>query len=112
MSRCLLIAISSLLKTLCRIFNAYPRMDHTVQDATQGLITPLIRSLGSSHAKLLTLMRQCPPGSESLVLRILTIFTEHGRPSTQLVALVKSLINERDLDAKFLIPIIAEMDKV
>jgi symplekin len=87
-------------------------MDHTVQDATQGLITPLIRSLGSSHAKLLTLMRQCPPGSESLVLRILTIFTEHGRPSTQLVALVKSLINERDLDARFLIPIIAEMDKV
>ena len=30
----------------------------------------------------------------------------------QLVALVKSLVNERDLDAHFLIPIIAEMDKV
>ncbi|OBZ73776.1 Symplekin [Grifola frondosa] len=32
-------------------------------------------------------------------------------PSAQLVALVKALINERDLDARFLIPIIAEMDK-
>jgi len=46
-----------------------------------------------------------------LALRVLTIFTEHGRPSGPLVALVKSLITERDLDARFLIPIIAEMDK-
>jgi len=96
----------------CRIFLAYGNMDKTVQTAVQDLITPLIRSLGSSHGKLLTLMRQCPDGSESLALRVLTIFTEHGRPSSQLVALVKALINERDLDPRFLIPIIAEMDKV
>ncbi|KAJ6581382.1 Symplekin tight junction protein C terminal-domain-containing protein [Mycena capillaripes] len=96
---------------LDEIFSAYSRMDITVQEAIQKLITALIRSLGSSHGKLLTLMRTCPPGAESLALRVLTIFTEHGRPSTQLVALVKGLINERDLDARFLIPIIAEMDK-
>src|SRR5690606_22360778 len=35
-----------------------------------------------------------------------------GRPSAPLVAVVKGLINERPLDARFLIPIIAEMDKV
>lgn len=96
----------------CRIFAAYGQMDVTVQEAIQDLITALIRSLGSSHGKLLTLMRTCPTGSESLALRVLTIFTEHGRASAQLVALVKALINERDLDARFLIPIIAEMDKV
>ncbi|KAJ6493673.1 Symplekin tight junction protein C terminal-domain-containing protein [Mycena vitilis] len=96
---------------LDEIFSAYSHMDITVQEAIQKLITALIRSLGSSHGKLLTLMRTCPPGAESLALRVLTIFTEHGRPSTQLVALVKGLINERDLDARFLIPIIAEMDK-
>ncbi|KAF8216368.1 Symplekin tight junction protein C terminal-domain-containing protein [Mycena galopus ATCC 62051] len=96
---------------LDEIFNSYSHMDITVQEAVQKLITALIRSLGSSHGKLLTLMRHCPHGAESLALRILTIFTEHGRPSAQLVALVKSLISERDLDARFLIPIIAEMDK-
>ncbi|KAJ7733250.1 Symplekin tight junction protein C terminal-domain-containing protein [Mycena maculata] len=96
---------------LDEIFSAYSHMDTTVQEAIQKLITALIRSLGSSHGKLLTLMRTCPPGAESLALRVLTIFTEHGRPSAQLVALVKGLINERDLDARFLIPIIAEMDK-
>ncbi|KAJ7355393.1 Symplekin tight junction protein C terminal-domain-containing protein [Mycena albidolilacea] len=96
---------------LDEIFNSYSHMDITVQEAVQKLITALIRSLGSSHGKLLTLMRHCPTGAESLALRILTIFTEHGRPSAQLVALVKSLISERHLDARFLIPIIAEMDK-
>ncbi|KAJ7890667.1 Symplekin tight junction protein C terminal-domain-containing protein [Mycena olivaceomarginata] len=69
------------------IFNSYSHMDITVQEAVQKLITALIRSLGSSHGKLLTLMRHCPTGAESLALRILTIFTEHGRPSAQLVAL-------------------------
>ncbi|KIK60366.1 hypothetical protein GYMLUDRAFT_43667 [Collybiopsis luxurians FD-317 M1] len=93
------------------LFAAYGQMDVTVQEAIQELITALVRSLGSSHGKLLTLMRTCPPGAESLALRVLTVFTEHGRASPQLVALVKGLINERDLDARFLIPIIAEMDK-
>ncbi|KAK7061099.1 hypothetical protein VNI00_000835 [Paramarasmius palmivorus] len=96
---------------LDELFAAYGQMDETVQEAIQELITALIRSLGSSHSKLLTLMRNCPPGAEPLALRVLTIFTENGRPSPQLVALVKALLNERDLDARFLIPVIAEMDK-
>ena len=87
-------------------------MEESVQQTVQQLITPLVRALGPSHGKLLTLLRTFPPGAESLALRVLNIFTEHGRPSSQLVALVKSLVNERDLDARFLIPIIAEMDKV
>lgn len=83
-----------------------------MQETIQQLITPLVRALGPTHGKLLTLLRTFPPGAESLALRVLNIFTETGRPSAQLVALVKSLVNERDLDARFLIPIIAEMDKV
>ncbi|TFK51746.1 hypothetical protein OE88DRAFT_1679157 [Heliocybe sulcata] len=96
---------------LDEIFTSYGQMESHVQDTVKELITPLIRSLGSSHGKLLTLLRTFPPGAESLALRVLTIFTENGRPSPQLVALVKGLITERDLDARFLIPIIAEMDK-
>jgi len=96
---------------LDEIFEAYGHMDSSTQEVIQNLITPLVKSLGSSNGKLLTLMRTCPAGSESLALRVLAIFTESGRPSAQLVALVKGLISERDLDARFLIPIIAEMDK-
>ncbi|OSD03106.1 hypothetical protein PYCCODRAFT_296574 [Trametes coccinea BRFM310] len=93
------------------IFEAYGGMEVSVQETIQQLITPLIRALGASHGKLLTLLRTFPNGADSLALRVLTILTEHGRPSAQLVALVKSLVNERDLSARFLIPIIAEMDK-
>ncbi|KIK99799.1 hypothetical protein PAXRUDRAFT_822333 [Paxillus rubicundulus Ve08.2h10] len=96
---------------LDEIFATYGQMDVSIQEAIQDLVTALVKSLGSSNGKLLTLMRTCPLGSESLALRVLAIFTEHGRPSAQLVALVKGLISERDLDARFLIPIIAEMDK-
>jgi len=96
---------------LDEIFAAYGQMDVSVQNNIQELITPLIRALGSTHGKLLTLMRTFPPGAESLALRVVNIFTETGRPSSQLVALVKGLTAERDLDARFLIPIIAEMDK-
>ena len=87
-------------------------MDVSAQEQIQELISPLIRALGSSHGRLLTLLRTFPNGSESLALRIIAIFTDSGRPSTQLVTLVKALVSERDLDARFLIPIIAEMDKV
>lgn len=91
---------------------AYGQMDESVQKAMEELLTPLIRSLGPNHGKLLTLLRTFPSGAESLALRVLTILTESGRPSPPLVALVKALIQEKDLDARFLIPIIAEMDKV
>lgn len=87
-------------------------MDVTVQEAIQDLITALIKSMGPSHPKILTLLGTFPTGADTLALRILTIFTENGRPSPTIVSLVKSLIGERDLDARFLIPIIAEMDKV
>ncbi|KAH8111033.1 Symplekin tight junction protein C terminal-domain-containing protein [Phellopilus nigrolimitatus] len=96
---------------LDEIFDAYSQMDVTVQGAIQDLITALVRSLGPSHGKLQSLMRNFPAGAESLALRILTIFTENGRPSPPLVTLVKQLMSERELDARFLIPIIAEMDK-
>lgn len=95
-----------------RIFAVYGQMDPSVQESIQRLITPLIKSLGSNHGKLLTLLRTFPAGSDSLALRVLTIFTAQGRPSGTLVVLVKGLIAEKNLDARFLIPIIAEMDKV
>lgn len=87
-------------------------MDVTVQEAIQDLITALIKSMGPSHPKILTLLRTFPDGAHTLALRILTIFTDNGRPSPTIVSLVKGLIGERELDARFLIPIIAEMDKV
>lgn len=87
-------------------------MEKSVQEAVQDLITQLIRSLGPNHPRLSLLMRTFPTGADTLALRVLTIFTENARPTPAIVALVKGLMAERELDARFLIPIIAEMDKV
>ncbi|KAH7335182.1 Symplekin tight junction protein C terminal-domain-containing protein [Rhizoctonia solani] len=96
---------------LDEIFSAYVHMESTVQEAMQDLLAPLVRSLGPTNAKLLSLIKTFEPGAESLILRIIKILTENGRPNANLVALVKELIAERDLDARFLMPIIGEMDK-
>ncbi|KZV93110.1 hypothetical protein EXIGLDRAFT_674317 [Exidia glandulosa HHB12029] len=96
---------------LDEIFAAYGRMEASVQEAMQDLITQLVKSLGPNHGKLLTLLRTFPPGADSLALRVLNIFTENAKPTAPLVAVVKGLVAERDLDARFLIPIMAEMDK-
>jgi symplekin len=87
-------------------------MESSVQEAMQDLLAPLIRSLGATNSKLLTLIKSYERGAESLILRIIKILTENGRPNANLVALVKELISERNLDARFLMPIIGEMDKV
>jgi symplekin len=96
---------------LHRVFEAYGVMHASVQDTLQELITPLVKSLGPSHAKLLMCLRRFPPGADGLVLRVLRIFTDNGRPSAPLVALVKALVADRDLDVRFLVPIIGELDK-
>jgi symplekin len=51
-------------------------MDASVQDTIQALITPLVKSLELSHAKLLMCLRRFPVGADGLVLRVLRIFTD------------------------------------
>lgn len=68
--------------------------------------------MGPNHPKLLSLLRNYPEGAENLALRILHIFTDGQRATPSIVNLVKYLIAERGADARFLMLIIAEMDKV
>lgn len=87
-------------------------MESHVQKAISLHITPLIRLLGAQHPKIMSIIQKCPTGSEALVLRIVTILTEKGRPPAALVSLIKEMAAERDLSPRFLVPIIAEFNKV
>lgn len=95
---------------LDHIFKAYAKMTPEIQDALESLLTPLIQSLGAT-AKLLDLLRHFPPGAEKLALKILYILSSAGS-SLVLVNVVKGLMSERDIDPKFVIPIIGSLDKV
>lgn len=95
---------------LDHIFKAYANMSPELQDALEALLTPLIQSLGATP-KLLDLLRHFPPGAEKLALKILYILSSAGS-SLVLVNVVKGLMSERDIDPKFVIPIIGQLDKV
>jgi symplekin len=92
------------------IFLAYIDMRPEIQDALESLLTPLIQSLGPTR-ELLDQLRRFPPGAEKLALKVLYILSGAGS-SPVLVNVVKTLMAERDLNPKFVIPIIGQLDKV
>ncbi|KAL7425087.1 hypothetical protein Q5752_000775 [Cryptotrichosporon argae] len=91
------------------IFRLYPRMAADIQDALESLLTPLIQSLGANK-KLLDILKTFPPGADKLAVRVMAIMSAGGS-SPVLVSLVRSLMNERDLDPRFIIPVLGELDK-
>ncbi|TKY88669.1 hypothetical protein EX895_002300 [Sporisorium graminicola] len=95
---------------LDEIFAAYPRTPKFVQQAIETHIVNLIRALGSNHPRLLTLLRNFPDGADSLALCILKTLTEKTR-TPAIVELVKELVDTRDVDPRFLVPIMADLDK-
>lgn len=95
---------------LDELFMAYPRTPKFVQEAIETHIVNLIRALGPNHPRLLTLLRNFPDGADSLALCILKTLTEKIR-TPALVSLVKELVDTRDVDPRFLVPIMADLDK-
>ncbi|PWZ00387.1 hypothetical protein BCV70DRAFT_160633 [Testicularia cyperi] len=96
---------------LDEIFHAYPRTPAFVREAIEKHITDLVRALGSRHQRLLTLLRNFPPGTDALALCILKTLTEKNR-APAVVTLVKELMEARpDADPRFLVPIMADLDK-
>ncbi|EPQ28470.1 uncharacterized protein PFL1_03773 [Pseudozyma flocculosa PF-1] len=95
---------------LDEIFAAYPKMPMFIQVAIHKHIVNLIRALGPNNARLLTLLRNFPEGADSLALCIFKILTEKSR-TPALVSLVKELVDERDVDPRFLVPIMPDLDK-
>jgi symplekin len=92
------------------IFGLYPKLDQPIQDAVEDLLEPLIQSLGPTE-KLLSILRDFPEGADRLALKVVTILSAEGS-SPVLVGLLKGLMAERELDPRFIIPIIGELDKV
>lgn len=86
-------------------------MSKETQETIQTLFTPLIRSLGPNHPKILDIVENHPDGSEDLVFRVLAILTDKGKLPAALTALIKRLASEKELSPRFMMPIIAEFDK-
>ncbi|KAG2226315.1 hypothetical protein INT45_005987, partial [Circinella minor] len=96
---------------LDELFNVYIHASEQVQRFIRKHIFNLIKSIGMNSTKLLDTIRHFPPGGETLVIRILVTLCDTVRPTPELVSAVKSVYQERNLDAKFLIPIVSGLGK-
>ena len=74
------------------------------------LDTP-IRDIGMDSPELLSLVENCPKGSETLVTGIIRILTERQAPSPDLVNRVRDLYAKRVADVRFLVPVLNGLTK-
>ncbi|KAI8055522.1 Symplekin tight junction protein C terminal-domain-containing protein [Syncephalis plumigaleata] len=97
---------------LAGLFDVYIQCAASVQRIIRQQLYPLIKSIGMHSEYLLQLLQDFPKGGETLALRILIILTDKVAPSPRLVQTVKKVYKERELDARFLIPIVSGLDKM
>ncbi|KAK8844072.1 hypothetical protein IAR55_006866 [Kwoniella newhampshirensis] len=91
------------------IFRLYPKLAQPIQDAVEAQLMPLIQSMGPSE-KLLEILKAFPAGSEKLVMKVVALLSSEGA-SPVLVSLIKGLLSERELDPRFVVPIVGDLDK-
>ncbi|RZF35803.1 hypothetical protein LSTR_LSTR009219 [Laodelphax striatellus] len=75
------------------------------------LVEVPVRGMGMDSPQLLSLVEDCPKGSETLVTRVIHILTDKGVPSPELVAKVRELYQTRVSDVRFLIPVLNGLTK-
>ncbi|CAH7687393.1 Symplekin tight junction protein C terminal-domain-containing protein [Phakopsora pachyrhizi] len=76
------------------------------------LITPLIRTLGGKHGKIISLIQNCQSRSEALILRVLLILAEKGKLPASIVEVIKSMsASSNNLLPRFIIPTIGDLKK-
>ncbi|KAH9461781.1 hypothetical protein MJO29_003508 [Puccinia striiformis f. sp. tritici] len=97
------------------LFRSYPLMPLQVQELVNELITPLVRTLGGKHPKIISLIQNCEHGTEKIILRILSILTEKGKPPIGIIEAIKTLLATKQPDQfispRFIIPTIGELNK-
>jgi symplekin len=97
---------------VCSLFQTYSKMETTVQETLREIIIRPIHAIGPNNPKLLGYLKEYSETADSFVLGILNAFTDGNRPPQSIVSLVKTLLAEKGADARFLMLIIGEMDKV
>ncbi|KAG2209164.1 hypothetical protein INT47_005456 [Mucor saturninus] len=96
----------SLLKEL---FSVYIKASESVQKYIRLHMIKMIKAIGMKSSDLNKLIREFPPGGETLVIRILVILCDSKPPTREIVSAVQEisvLANERSIDLKNLSPIL------
>jgi len=93
-------------KLLSHLAEVYTATTGDIKRIILRILEPPIREIGMESPELLSLVENCPKGSETLVTRIIHILTERTAPSPELVNKVRDLYAKRVADVRFLIPVL------
>ena len=98
-------------KLLTHLADVYVQTGGDVKRTILRILEEPIKEIGMDSEELLSLVENCPKGSETLVTRIIHILTERAAPSPELVNKVRDLYAKRVADVRFLIPVLNGLTK-
>jgi len=98
-------------KLLSHLAEVYSATTGDIKRTVLRLLEPPIRHIGMESPDLLSLVENCPKGSETLVTRIIHILTERAAPTPELVNKVRDLYAKRVADVRFLIPVLSGLTR-
>ena len=96
---------------LTHLADVYVQTGGDVKRTILRILEAPIKEIGMESEELLSLVENCPKGSETLVTRIIHILTERSAPSPELVNKVRDLYAKRVADVRFLIPVLNGLTK-
>ncbi|KAI9336433.1 Symplekin tight junction protein C terminal-domain-containing protein [Zopfochytrium polystomum] len=93
------------------LFQKYGELPRYIAKTVLTHIYHLIKSMSASLERLLVRLRDFPLSAVPLASRIVGILAEKEKPPTGLVAIVMDLFKKKDLDARFVLPVLSSLDK-
>ena len=96
---------------MTHLADVYVQTGGDVKRTILRILEAPIKEIGMESQELLSLVENCPKGSETLVTRIIHILTERTAPSPELVNKVRDLYAKRVADVRFLIPVLNGLTK-
>ncbi|GAA5855379.1 hypothetical protein JCM8547_009056 [Rhodosporidiobolus lusitaniae] len=93
------------------LFQHYPKLQPFACESLEELIVPLMKALGLKHEGLLKVIGEFPEGSDNLVLKVFDILVGKTKLPSNVIALIKNVAAQRDIDSRFYALIVPECNK-
>ncbi|CAL1546360.1 unnamed protein product [Lymnaea stagnalis] len=98
-------------KLIHELANIYTATSADIKRTILRVLEVPVKGMGMESPELLTLVENCPKGSETLVMRVIHILTDKAVPSPELVDRIRDLYHKRVPDVRFLIPVLNGLSK-
>ncbi|XP_059163192.1 symplekin-like [Physella acuta] len=98
-------------KLIHELANIYTATSADIKRTILRVLEVPVKGMGMDSPELLTLVENCPKGSETLVMRVIHILTDKAVPSPELVDRIRDLYHKRVPDVRFLIPVLNGLSK-